>query len=319
LRGADPVFELRRQRAVTRPRSPAVGQWRRFVISAPIKITRSRSLLQLWRVCDRDKLYFPTPFISTTRGGLLVNDYRTPPDGPEESNGLPIGGGLRAALALLQHALDCAENAQAPPWDFALEIGQLYAAGLSITDLRWMVVKEFVEHGDETSVHGNEHRSFTPSRGLNFLPTTCVLLTIKGAALAARQKAASPDEIPAANGKSHPMASLKPQWDAARRELSLGGRMVKRFHVPARNQELILSAFQEEHWPESIDDPLADDIDIDPKTRLNDAIYRLNHKQIACLLRFHVNRHGSGVCWSVGGHKMTRQHPGAGRESLAAV
>ena len=173
-----------------------------------------------------------------------MNDNGTPQDGPEESNDLPISGGIRAALALLQHALDCAKDAQAPPWDFALEIGQLYAAGLTITDLRWMVVKEFVEHADETSVHGNEHRSFTPGRGLNFVPTTCVLLTIKGAALAARENAASPDEIPGANGKSRPEASLKPQWDAARRELSLGGRMVKQFHVPARNQELICQRFR---------------------------------------------------------------------------
>jgi hypothetical protein len=248
-----------------------------------------------------------------------VNDNGTPRDGPAGPTNLSISGGVRAALALLQHALDCANDAQAPPWDFSLEIGHLYAAGLTITDLRWMVAKEFVEHADETSVHGNEHRSFTPSRGLNFLPTTCVLLTMKGAALAARENATPPDEIPGTNGKSHLKASLKPKWDAARRELSLGGRMVKQFHVPARNQELILSAFQEQDWPESIDDPLTGEIDIDPKTRLNDAVYRLNHKQLASLLRFHVNRHGSGVCWSLGNHKMIRQHPVAGRELLATV
>ena len=248
-----------------------------------------------------------------------MNDNGTLSDGPEGSNDLPISGGTRAALALLQRALDCAMDAQAPPWDFALEIGQLYAAGLTITDLRWLVVKEFVEHADETSVHGSEHRSFTPSRGLTFLPTTCVLLTIKGAALAAKEHAASPGEIPGANGKSHPQTSLKPQWNAARRELSLGGRVIKQFHVPARNQELILSAFQQEDWPELIDDPLAGEIHIDPKTRLNDAIYRLNHKQLACLLRFHVNRHGSAVCWSLGEHKMARQHSGSGREPHAAV
>ena len=248
-----------------------------------------------------------------------MNDSRTRPDGPAESNDLPISGGTRAGLALLQRARDCATDARAPPWDFALEIGQLYTAGLTITDLRWMVVKEFVEHADETSVHGSEHRSFTPSRGLTFLPTTCVLLTIKGVALAARENAASPDEIPGANGKSLPETSLKPQWNAARRELSLGGRLVKQFHVPARNQELILSAFQQEDWPESIDDPLAGEIHIDPKTRLNDAIYRLNHKQLACLLRFHVNRHGSAVCWSLGEHTMASQHSGSGREPHAAA
>jgi hypothetical protein len=248
-----------------------------------------------------------------------MNDNGTPPDGPGYSNGLPISGGIRAALALLQRAQDCAKDAQAPAWDFALEIGQLYAAGLTITDLRWMVAKELVEHGDETSVHGNEHRSFAPSRGLNFLPTTCVLLTIKGAALAARENTPPVDDIPAPSGLSHPQTSLKPQWDATRRELSLGGRMVKQFHVPARNQELILSAFQDEDWPETIDDPLSDEIDIDPKTRLNDAIYRLNRRQLACLLRFHVNRHGSGVCWSLGDHEMPCQSPPVAAELRAAM
>src|SRR6185295_2235807 len=118
----------------------------------------------------------------------------------------------------------------------------------TITDLRWMVAREFVEHADETSVHGSEHRSFTPSRGLTFMPTTCVLLTVKGAALATSESVAASDEISGANGKSLAGMSAKPQWDPARRELSFGGQMVKQFHVPARNQELILSAFQRQDW-----------------------------------------------------------------------
>jgi hypothetical protein len=228
-----------------------------------------------------------------------MNNDGTPPYRPDGSNRLPIGDSLRAGLALLKRAFDCALDAHADPWDFAVEIGQLCSAGLTIPDLRWMVVKEFVEHADETSGHGDEHRSFTPCRGLNFLPTTCVLLTTKGAALAAYANPAPPYEIPGMNGKSYPQTSLKPYWHATRRELSLGDRMVKQFHVPARNQELILSVFQQEDWPKSIDDPLACGFDTDPKIRLNDAVYRLNHNQFACLIRFHVIGHGSGVHWSL--------------------
>jgi hypothetical protein len=239
-----------------------------------------------------------------------VNDKGSPPGEPVPDD-LPVSGGVRAALKLLRHALDCAKDAQAPPWDFALEIGHLYAAGLTITDLRWLVARDFVEHADETSVHGSEHRSFTPSRGLTFMPITCVLLTAKGAALAASESAAASEEIAGANGKSPAGMSAKPQWDPSRRQLSFGGQTIKQFHVPARNQELILSAFQQQDWPESIDDPLAGEIDIDPRIRLNDAIYRLNNKQLTCLIRFRVNGQGSSVHWSLHASRATRQRPHA--------
>jgi hypothetical protein len=242
-----------------------------------------------------------------------------PSGGPKKSHKLPISDGIRAALALLKRARDCADDVPADPWDFGLEIGQLYAAGLTITDLRWMVAKGFVEHADETSAHGDEHRSFTPSRGLTFLPTTCIILTNEGCALAVSENAALGDDIPGANGKSTPQASPRPHWDAARRELSFGDRMVKRFHVPAKNQEVILAAFQKNNWPQSIDDPLADEFDIDPKIRLNDVVYRLNHKQLARLIRFHVNGHGNGVYWSSYVAATAGPHAGAAGASLTAV
>jgi hypothetical protein len=242
-----------------------------------------------------------------------VNDD-APPDGSGESSDLPITDGLRAALTLLRRALDCARDAQADPWDFALEVGELYAAGLTITDFRWMVAKGLVEHADEVSLHGFKHRSFKSSCGFTFLPSTCALLTRKGAALAA-QNTAHVDKIPEVNGNSHQRSAIKPRWDAARRELYLGDRMVKRFHVPARNQELVLSAFEDSDWSELIDDPLADEFDIDPKIRLNDVVYRLNQKQIVSLIRFHASGHGRSVCWSL----RSPQRPNAAADSIAAT
>src|SRR5262249_13333135 len=169
----------------------------------------------------------------------LMADRTTPSaDGPEESTSLPLGDNVRAALALLRHAYNCAQDAHAAPWDFALEIAKLYEAGLTITDLRWLAVKGFVEHGAETSAYGDAHRSFTRSEVFNFLPTTCVVLTNKGAAFACQvlQAAAAtsaPEEpldrprkaepgsgIPPANGEAHARATLKPHWDPARRVLS---------------------------------------------------------------------------------------------------
>jgi hypothetical protein len=71
-------------------------------------------------------------------------------------------------------------------WDFALERESLYAAKLTINELRWLVAKGLAEHGQETSFYGDPHRSFRHSKGLNFVPTSCFVLTAKGAERAGR-------------------------------------------------------------------------------------------------------------------------------------
>lgn len=72
---------------------------------------------------------------------------------------------------------------------------------------------------------------------------------------------------------------------------------MKRYRVPARNQELILAAFQEEGWPEFIDDPLSPEPEQDPKRRLQVTIKSLNRNQLAALLRFHGNGNGLQISW----------------------
>ena len=47
----------------------------------------------------------------------------------------------------------------------------------------------------------------------------------------------------------HASAITRPAWDAHRRLILCGDRVVKRFRGPAKNQTLILDAFQEEGWP----------------------------------------------------------------------
>jgi hypothetical protein len=98
----------------------------------------------------------------------------------------PIDESLRAGLALLWQAYRYALDAGADLWDFALESERLYAANLTISDVRWLVARGFAEHGRETSVYGDAHRSFRPGRGLNFVPKTCFVLTPRGAEFAAR-------------------------------------------------------------------------------------------------------------------------------------
>src|SRR4029079_19770564 len=90
---------------------------------------------------------------------------------------------------------------------------------------------------------------------------------------------------------------LTPEWNASRRELRYQGQVIKHYRVPAENQELILSAFQEEGWPHCIDDPLPQDGEVDPKQRLQATIKSLNRNQLVRLIRFHGNGNGSQVYW----------------------
>jgi hypothetical protein len=82
-------------------------------------------------------------------------------------------------------------------------------------------------------------------------------------------------------------APEKPRWDSTARQLWLGSCLIKEFPRPSLCQVLILDAFEELGWPESIDDRLPVDHDIDPKRRLHDAIKRLNRNQRCPVLSFH--------------------------------
>jgi hypothetical protein len=252
----------------------------------------------------------------STKDATSAND-------PAQSRTVPIGDNARVALGLLRQAYVYAEDAETALWDFALEIGRLFDTGLTISDLRWLVAKRFVEHGQESPAYGASHRSFRRGDGFFFDKTTCVVLTPGGAAfldhflkgpvvflpalqpvgpapLAGGATAALENGSPAdnhTNGTTR--VAVKPRWNIARRELSLNGTVVKRFRVPAENQETILSAFEEEGWPDHIDDPLPGREYIDPLTRLHDAINRLNGRQIHRLLRFSGNGTGTGVSWAL--------------------
>jgi hypothetical protein len=90
-----------------------------------------------------------------------------------------------------------------------------------------------------------------------------------------------------------------PCWDQQLRELRLDQILIKRFCVPAENQELILASFQEEAWPTRIDDPLPPVPQIDAKRRLHSAIQCLNRNQRAQLVHFHGDGNGRGVRWEM--------------------
>jgi hypothetical protein len=90
--------------------------------------------------------------------------------------------------------------------------------------------------------------------------------------------------------------NARPHWDADARLLWVGNTLVKQFTRPAPNQELILTAFEEENWPVHLDDPLPPTAEVEPKRRLHDTLKRLNQQQQA-LLRFLGDGTGSGIRW----------------------
>jgi hypothetical protein len=91
-----------------------------------------------------------------------------------------------------------------------------------------------------------------------------------------------------------------PIWDAARRRLSLAGRVVKQFRQPAVSQERILDAFQEDGWPPRIDDPLPPNGSTQtPQDRLHDAIKALNAHQLEAHIHFYRDGTGHGVGWEL--------------------
>jgi hypothetical protein len=219
----------------------------------------------------------------------------------------PVPAAAAAALRLLLCAAEYAADAGGDPWQFAVELDELQRAGLTRSDLRWLLAKRLLEHADETTVPGDPVRSFRPLAPTAWTSRTCCLLTGSGrsrfrAELGGQAEvheeesnAPSPDNDVRATSPLRPVAS--PHWDPNRRELRFCGQIVKRYRVPAPNQEIILTAFEEEGWPEFIDDPLIPDDDQEPKWRLQATIKSLNRHQLAPLIRFHGNGNGLQVHW----------------------
>jgi hypothetical protein len=93
-----------------------------------------------------------------------------------------------------------------------------------------------------------------------------------------------------------PPSPPKPLWDSVRRELSLDGKVCKKYRQPARNQERILAAFQEEDWEKRIDDPLPGGAE-DARQRLADTIRSLNKGND--LIQFELDGTSEGVLWKL--------------------
>lgn len=89
-----------------------------------------------------------------------------------------------------------------------------------------------------------------------------------------------------------------PTWDESKRELRVGSVVVKRFHKPSPNQELILTAFEEQNWQHRIFDPIPYHPDICPTERLRATIRSLNQRHESPVIRFHGDGSGQAITWT---------------------
>lgn len=208
----------------------------------------------------------------------------------------------RRVLRLLSEAWLAAQEEGKEIWQFAVEINQLLALGLNYTDLRRLLCGGYVEHAQERTTKRNSQRVFQPLKTLLLPRRACFVLTAKGRQIVsegsgetAKGGDASSEEPTAAD----PRVPKVPRWDSEARRLWWGKHLVKEFHQPAANQELVLAALEEEGWPPQIDDPLPKTPDVDPKVRLHDTIKALNRHQLYPILHFGSFANGQAIRWSV--------------------
>lgn len=201
----------------------------------------------------------------------------------------------KSALVALLRAFDYSKIASTAAWQYAEEIGTMYRFTLTNADLRWLMQERLIAHAEEVpSAAGS--RQFRSTEVVSFSGRSCFVLTELGERLA-RQITLDPEATRFAveSGSAH----IMPSWNADLRELRLGAKLVKRFRRPAPNQELILSAFEEEHWPVRIDDPLPQQPGRDAPQCLHDTINHLNRAQANPLIHFAGDGTGRGVLWKL--------------------
>ena len=185
-----------------------------------------------------------------------------------------------AALELLRRGWYYASDCGCDPDEFAVTFGELGRSGLTDIDAKWLLRKGFIR----LSSSGRRLRAQA-----RWNSSTSLVLTDQGFCFLSGDRAAKPSTINPESGM--------PRWDALNRTLWFDGVLIKRYRVPAQNQELVLSSFEEEGWPHHIFDPLPPKPGLNCQRRLHDTINRLNRHQRARAIRFYGNGNGRAICW----------------------
>jgi hypothetical protein len=201
---------------------------------------------------------------------------------------------LSPGIALLQQAAQAAEQQCVDRWQFAIELKAFASFGVTVTDLRLLVTKGIAEHANETSTVSAKARRFAVVNSLFFPSRVCFVLSTSQCFNDVERNG----KTSAANGHCY-SSEQSPLWDGMNRTLAIGGQIIKRFKVPADAQETILTAFQEEGWPTTIDDPLPPIDGQVRKQRLHNTINALNRGQPVKVIQFRGNGKGTAVSWEL--------------------
>src|SRR5436309_684327 len=88
---------------------------------------------------------------------------------------------LRGAWSLLLTAFDYALDSHVDRWQFAVALSELQSSGVTLADVRWLLLRGLAEHAKETTVPGDRERSFRPLVATSFPADTCLVLSADGA------------------------------------------------------------------------------------------------------------------------------------------
>ena len=220
------------------------------------------------------------------------------------------------AICRLLKAYNYAADTGRNPWEFAVTLGEILRDGVSENELRWLACRGYVDHAQELPSTGSE-RTFDHHVSLRLGKRSAFVITSPGIAFSHELLGDLTQPVPThdlppdtiesdqrpgystGNGYRPAQRAEFPKWDRDRRELRLGAKLVKVFKLPSPMQEAILVAFEEEHWPPRIDDPLPSHPELLPKRRLHDTIKSLNRNQKNSLIRFMGDGTGEGIRWEL--------------------
>lgn len=226
-------------------------------------------------------------------------------------------GAIAKALSTLLHAVDFAQFSDRPLWDFAVDLSELHRLGLDTAAIRWLVLEGLVEMAIEEPVDLSDSgvvQTLSKSRAFRLTQTMietdglCFVLTDIGIRVARELTSALPEHsgdvvsLGAPCKKSESDFILKPTWNASIRELRVGQTLLRRFRLKAPAQEVVLAAFEEDGWPQRIDDPLPPQPFLENKRRLRSTIHSLNRYHEQPMIRFRADGSGEGIFWEWHGH-----------------